>query len=328
MKIAIVGAGFCGLALGWHLSKDPHAKITIFDPNEIGASTSGIAAGMLHPFAGAHSKLNWRGYEGLKATSELLAAAEKALQKQISWQRGMLRLAISEEQRADFSLCAQQHSDVRWYSEDECQTLVEGLSTRPGIFIPSAISVDCSNYLKGLWLACTSRNVCFNKSMVNSLEDLKDFDQFVIAAGIGTKVFPGMDQLGLKPIKGQILQFKWPNDKPPLPFPLNSQAYLLMSRENQSCFAGATFEKGADDFESDIEIAKSDILPKIRAFFPLIDQLPLIDCRVGVRVSTPGHKPIVKQISDRGWLLTGMGSKGLLYHALFAKELSENILAD
>lgn len=326
MKIAIIGAGFCGLATAWHLSKHPDIEIVIFDPKEIGTGTSGIAAGMLHPYVGTHSKLNWKGFEGLQATCELIKVAETALKRPISSHRGMLRIATTEEQVADFSLCAHLHNDVKWLSADECQHMVLELSHLPGIFIPSAITVDCPNYLKGLWLDCSARNVTHEKSHIKSLKDLKNFDTIVIAMGADTVTLPELKDLPLRPKKGQILEFAWPRELAPLPFPLNSQAYLLMHPNKKSCLAGATFEKGVHDYEPDVEVAKAQILPKIRAFFPLIDTMTLIDCRAGVRTSTPDRKPMLKQISENCWVLAGMGSKGLLYHALFAKELSHKIL--
>src|ERR1700722_10808140 len=105
MNIAIIGAGFSGLAVAWHLLHHPSAssrlKVHLFDSKEIGLGTSAIAAGLLHPFAGVHAKLNWRGHEGMDATQELLTIASQNLGRSvIANERGILRLALTDEQKS------------------------------------------------------------------------------------------------------------------------------------------------------------------------------------------------------------------------------------
>lgn len=326
MRIAIIGAGFCGMAAAWYLSRHPSIDIEVFDPKDIATGTSGIAAGLLHPYAGVHARLNWRAMEGMEATCGLLDAAAAALNRPVSSHKGMLRLAITKEQLSDFSLCAHDNKDVQWHSAEECHQMVSNIIPHPGIFIPSAIIVDCPAYLNGLWADCSKRNVSFNQTLVKSLSDLDDFDIIIVAMGGGTNTLPELAHLPLRLTKGQLLEFNWPNGVAPLPFPLNSHAYMIMHPNNQTCFVGATFEKNFHDLEPDVEVAKADILPKVREFFPLIDSMTLVGCRAGVRAGTPSRKPLVMRVNDKCWVLAGMGSKGLLYHALHAKELSEAIL--
>jgi glycine/D-amino acid oxidase-like deaminating enzyme len=46
---------------------------------------------------------------------------------------------------------------------------------------------------------------------------------------------------------------------------------------------------------------------------------PVLDCKAGIRVTNPAHYfPILYQISSRVVLITALGSRGLLYHALMA----------
>ncbi|HRD55095.1 MAG TPA: FAD-dependent oxidoreductase, partial [Parachlamydiaceae bacterium] len=50
MKIAIIGAGFAGLATAWHLLQHQDKiplEVTIFDSSGFGGGASGIAAGLL-----------------------------------------------------------------------------------------------------------------------------------------------------------------------------------------------------------------------------------------------------------------------------------------
>jgi glycine/D-amino acid oxidase-like deaminating enzyme len=326
MKIAILGAGFCGLAAAWHLKKNDHIQITLFDPLGIGKCASGVAAGLLHKYAGSHAKRNWRADEGYQATCELLQVAESALGTQVARKSGMLRVAHSAEQEMDFKKCSQQNpDDVHWFTAHECTDAVPSLPPFPGIFINSAMIVDCERYLAGLWLACQRKGVQLEKRGIRSLAELSGYDLVVCAMGAATHSVVELQQISLKPIKGQVLVCRWPENMAPLPYPINSQAYLLMNPDNKTCIVGATFERDFTSSEPDLPTALNEILPKLHAFFPHLDGTSVISCRAGVRAATPDHKPLLKKVTDNCWVLSGMGSKGLLYHALCAKDLASQV---
>lgn len=321
MKIAVVGAGFCGMAVTWNLCQLQDADVIVFDPTGIAKGTSSIAAGLLHPYVGAHAKLNWQAIEGMRATAKLIQVAEQALGKTVAIPQGMLRLAVTDSQVKDFSACADLHNDVHWHTEKECLKGVPQIIPYPGIFIDSAITIDCESYLQGLWQASARQGARLEQTAIRSLRELDHFDRIIITLGANTIDIPELKHLPIKPTKGQVLEFLWPNQLTTLPYPINSQAYLLMNPKQPRCIAGATYEKQFINEAPDEKIAKQDILPKVRTFFPKIDDLELISCRAGIRAGTPSRKPLIEQINEKSWVLTGMGSKGLLYHALFAEEL-------
>lgn len=325
MKIAVLGAGFCGMAVTWNLCQLQDVEVIVFDPKGIGKGTSSIAAGLLHPYAGAHAKLNWRAIEGMLATAKLLRVAEQTLGKTVSTPQGMLRLAVTDPQIKDFSACVDLYNDVHWHTERECHNAVPQIIPHPGIFIDSAITIDCESYLQGLWQASAQRGARFEQTAIRSLKELDHFDCVIITLGANTTDIPELKHLPIKPTKGQVLEFLWPSHLATLPYPINSQAYLLMNPKQGSCIAGATYEKQFIDEAPDVTIAKQEIWPKVSAFFPKISDLELISCRAGIRAGTPMRKPLIAQIDERSWVLTGMGSKGLLYHALFAEELVKNL---
>ena len=53
-KYAVLGAGFAGLAVAWHLlaAATPRrpVHVEVFDAHGLGGSASAAAAGLLHPF--------------------------------------------------------------------------------------------------------------------------------------------------------------------------------------------------------------------------------------------------------------------------------------
>ncbi|MCE2984080.1 MAG: hypothetical protein LW832_11020 [Parachlamydia sp.] len=94
---------------------------------------------MLHPFVGAKANLNWRGKEGVEATLKLLIIAEKVLGAPVySPNKGILRLAITQEQVDNFSKCAFNNpEETSWLSDDECLGLIPSLNPTHGLLIKS-----------------------------------------------------------------------------------------------------------------------------------------------------------------------------------------------
>ncbi len=331
MQIAIIGAGFCGLAVAWYLLNHspafPNLKVCLFDSKGIGKGASGIAAGLLHPYTGAHAKLNWKGQEGFQTTCDLLKIASDTLERRVTAEnQGILRLALNEEQLMDFQLCAERFPhDTQWLSVNECQLLAPGCVQAPGLWIKKGLTVYSSLYLQGLWQACARQGAILEKRMIHSLKELQDYDLTIATTGGETLCLPEAASLPLTLVKGQILEFSWPRNRAPLNCALNSHVYMLMTENRTSCLVGATYEKGHHNALLDLEVAEREILPKAYDLFPPLKQASLMNCYAGIRAVTPQHRPLMQHLSPSQWILTGMGSKGLLYHALFAKELVKSI---
>lgn len=314
MKLAIVGAGFAGLSAAWHLLQLPKTKITLFDSVEIGEGTSGMAAGLLHPFAGLHSKKNWRGDEGMEAALMLLDIASRALGYPVYRQTGLLRVALNQTALENYRAAANLYSEIKWI--ENCQTVLSTLPTHPGIFIDSACKVFGNLYLLGLFKACSELGLNFKKQKIDPSTLLKEYD-FVISAMGGETPF-------LNAIKGQLLHIAWPEGIPPLPFSISSQVYIAMDWKKQNCVVGGTYERAfSDPYPS--EKAIEELWPQAIALFPPLSKGKIIDVKAGLRSTTPDHRPFLKEIEPRMFVLAGMGSKGLLYSALYGKDLSLSI---
>lgn len=330
-NIAIVGAGFSGLAICWFLFQKccllPGVQVTLFDPNGIGGGASGISAGLLHPFSGQKARLNHLGLEGFDATVKLLRIAEEHLGHSVADYSGILRPALSKDQEADFSAAALQHPErIKWISAEESICRFPGIVKAPGICIQSGMTVYPQAYLQGLWLACQKLGAVFMPVKVYSLKDLADFDQVVIASGAETTGILELADFPIRKTKGQILELNWPCSIPPLPMAINSQIYCTMDLNQKHCLAGATYEKTYASLGPDLEVASRLILPGLAKLYPPLSEAKVISCRAGVRASTPSRLPIIKRINSNCWVLAGMGSKGLLYHALYAKKLVSELV--
>lgn len=326
MKIAILGGGFSGLALAYFLSKkNPLSNISLFDPKGIGGAASGVAAGLLHPFAGAHCKLNHDGFEAIEAVNELLDVASEEMGYSVAETSGILRLAFTEEQQEDYLLCAEKFpQEARWISKAEVVKLHPALAPVPGLWMPNGRVIKGPSYLNGLWKACQKQNVKLIQERITQLSSLNDFQLVIAAMGAETKNFPELAHLSLTVNKGQFLKLPWPTHLPPIPFAVCSKGYFLMDSPT-TCIVGSTYEKTIVDARPDIEVAKREIMPKVISMLPCLQGIEPIDCLSGLRAVGPRHLPLIQKINDRFWVLTGMGSKGLLYHALYAKRLVEAV---
>lgn len=317
MKIAIIGAGLAGLAAAWKLLSRSPCQITIFDD---GTGASKIAGGLLHPYAGAKARLSWNAAAALKETHTLLQVASETLQQPVYKESGILRVAVTDEQRSHFTQTAS-HDDVEWWSKEQCCEAFSELLPYPGIFIRSGIHVDCPLYLTGLKRACEQKGAHYIHRTINFEEHL-EYDSIIFACGKNTLQKKGIEQYTLRLTKGQLLVLRYTGI---LPFPIISEKYITFGPISQTIVVGATFERRWGTEEPDQGIAADDILSHIATFAPKIAQLPTLECRAGFRVWIPSHKPCVVQIGPKEWYIGALGSKGLLYHAWLAEQLVRKV---
>lgn len=295
MRIAILGAGFAGLSVAWHLQKLIPCAITLFDKKGIGGGASGIATGLLHPYAGE------QGRRSLHAT-EALAAAQLMIPEDVIVQRGIYRYVQNEEQKAMFLSHAEKYGDVRQDGDNR-------------FFITSGMTIDCPRYLGYL---ASSHTLIIGE--VPSLDALKDFDAIVVAAGAGTKDL--LSGLPISTLKGQVLKCR---GKPPEASSI-CKGYIALTSEPDTCFVGSTYERGDMTESPNLQFAQQELFPKVGFFYPEVENLEVLEARAAFRVTRVGHYlPIAERIDDRTWVLTALGSRGLLYHACFGEKIAQEI---
>ncbi|NNM42960.1 MAG: FAD-binding oxidoreductase [Chlamydiae bacterium] len=313
MRVAIIGAGFSGLALAYHLLQHSSCSVTIFDGKGIGAESSGIASGLLHPYPGEKGRRSWKSFEGMQATKELLTISEKALGRPVADTGGILRFIPTTEENT-FLEHERVYKDVSpigngWF------------------LLHSGMTVYTSLYLEGLWKAVFSLGAKLHTLFIDSLSALDEYDCIVVAAGAGTPAFLQME-VELQQIKGQILTCTIPEGIS-LTNSLIGKGYIATMPEPGFCHVGATYERGFTSLSPNIETAKELLYPKLSLFYPKVVEFPVVDCKAAVRVARKGHYiPFVKKIGKKHWVMTALGSRGLLYHGYLGKVLAQAIVEE
>jgi glycine/D-amino acid oxidase-like deaminating enzyme len=313
MRIAILGAGFSGLSAAWHLLNTVSCQVVLFDSKGIGGGASGIAAGLLHPYVGEAGKRSLLAGEGIESAKELITSAEEKLGQRVANRDGIFRHVVNEKQNQMFLSHCKQFKDVKPHGE--------------GCFwIDLGMTLDCPRYLAGLWQVVLAKGATLVSQEICNLRDLQGFDHVVVAAGAGIARFPELSSLRLGIMKGQVLICRAPEL---ISLPLKSsicKGYLALSLERRICCIGSTYERGEMNEIPDLAMTRSTLFPKIHCFFPEVEKLEVVACRAALRVVGPGHYfPIAAKVSEGLWVLTAMGSRGLLYHAFLGKLLAEAI---
>lgn len=322
-KYAVIGSGFSGLSLCWHLlNSHVPPEVTLFCN---GNEASRISAGILHKYMGLYAKLNPIAIEAEKETRHLISVAEQHTKLHIILSKGIVRLAHTEKQKTAYAFCAGSHPDVKWL--DDCQACDGNMASGPGIFIESGLTIDTNNYLDALKAACITKGLTVKVQNISNVDELESFDHVIGAMGSYTSSLAPFADLPLHPLKGQLLEIDWPENLPPLPYTLISQIYLAMSSDPKKAIIGATYEHHFKDASPDPETAIQSLLPKALELYPKLAGCKVADVRAGIRATTPNRMPIAKILSERYSTLTGLGSSGLLYSAHFAKHLVKELLS-
>jgi glycine/D-amino acid oxidase-like deaminating enzyme len=313
MKIAIIGAGLAGLSVCWHLSQFPDVQIAIFDPTGIGGGASGISTGLLHPFPGRRALRSWNAAEGIKETRSLIEVSEKALGRPVAEATGVFRPAVSLQQKEDFAERARVDSDAVW---------TEHPIFGPGIWISCGITLYSRLYLEGLWKACRALGASLIEQAIIALDELDAYDAVILATGNNSLAFA--PHLPLQVTKGQTLLCRWPKR---LPFSIVSYGHLTPTEDPSICQIGSTYEHRFSTLDPD-KSAISGLIEKAAQFYPAARDFEVMEIRSGARISRPppGYRPIIEKLNAKTWVFTGLGSRGMLYHALLGKQVAEEIV--
>ncbi|KZV28377.1 hypothetical protein F511_16745 [Dorcoceras hygrometricum] len=251
LRYAVLGAGFAGLSVAWHLlqhaSEEIHLCVDIYDEAGVGGGASGVAGGLLHPYS-PKAKLLWRGAECWKESLNLLNIAQDAILKkvntaeretaqtcetQIVRRKGILRPAVSLKSVDTMTENAQNclaDCIIESIDEEAAQNLIPNLTVPLNLafHMPEALNINAQCYLQGLYLACQSsandlsafgfkhRELCIHKKSVQSLKELPGqgyYDAVIICLGARAALLPELSgKLPLRTCRGVITHLQLGDD--------------------------------------------------------------------------------------------------------------------
>ena len=154
------------------------------------------------------------------------------------------------------------------------------------------------------------------------LDELCEYDAIVLAAGFESLRFA--PHLPLQVTKGQTLLCRWPHR---LPFSVVSQGHITPTEDPSICQIGSTYEHNFTSLDPD-KSAALELIAKAAVFYPLARDFEVLEIRAGARISLPkGYRPIAEKLNPKTWVFTGLGSRGMLYHAYIGQQIAKEICA-
>ncbi|MBS0628349.1 MAG: FAD-binding oxidoreductase, partial [Verrucomicrobia bacterium] len=185
-RAAVIGAGFSGLAISWHLLQRG-MFVDLFDQKGVGGGPSGVASGLLHPYAGEQARRSYLADESMEEAKDLLKVAASYSKEPVADFSGVIRKATPKQ-------VPMLRSHVEVYKDvvelDESTFLIK-----------SGIAVHSQRYLEGLFSALQDRGMQWMIQKIHSLEELKEYDYYFLALGGGVFSFPGLEKFSLRPVK-------------------------------------------------------------------------------------------------------------------------------
>ncbi len=115
---------------------------------------------------------------------------------------------------------------------------------------------------------------------------------YIVTAGAWSKqLLAGQaGQLGIKPIRGQMLLFKF--DMPPLPHIVLQDGLYLIPRKDGHLLVGSTLEDVGFD-KSNTETARATLLNRASVLLPVLRDMPIVRHWAGLRPGSPDNIPSI-----------------------------------
>jgi glycine oxidase len=336
--VIVTGAGAIGLSIAWRLSRE--FRVLLVDPAP-GSGASDVAAGMLAPV----TELTY-GEEALSRLTLASAAAYPAFVEELQAATGMVvgyrqcgTLTVALD-RDDLAAVDDMHEFLRARGmRVERLTSHEARRREPllapdvhgALLVPGDHQVDPRLLVAALRRACELRGVSEIHAPVAKLaleggrtagvflDDGTELraNRVVIAAGVhSARIVAGVEDIPLRPVKGQLLSLRTPDGTPLLQSIVRGLAHgfavYLVSRADGRVIVGATVEERGFDTSVTAE-AVYTLLRDARRLVPGVSELELLECRAALRPGTPDNAPILGAATTPGlFWATGHYRNGIL----------------
>lgn len=193
------------------------------------------------------------------------------------------------------------------------------------------------------------KEINFHKTSIDKLFELEgEYDAVIVCLGARSTFLPELSgRLPLRTCRGVTARLHLP-DNIREEFLEHSPSILsdawLAIQNPRNLYLGSTWEWKSCDYSQNVSLeeaskALKELLPKASAVYPGIKKWVFDGASAGLRAMPPltgnGSLPLLGSIDDfigqthksKFWLFSGLGSRGLLYHAWLGKLMARAVLS-
>ncbi len=348
----IVGAGICGLGIGWHLARAGH-PVTVLERGEAGSGATWASAGMLAPRAEAEpteDALIRLLLEGHAMWPDFAARLEAASGIEVDYRtEGTVVVALdrddAERLRFQFELQQDLGLETEWLSGDAARRLEPHLAPAVTAAISSPLDHQVDNRKVAMALRAALlragatlrehspvQEVVIKGGRVRGVRladaELAD-DTVVVAAGAWSRDLPGLPAAArppVRPVKGQTLALMMDRAAPLIRRVVWGPGIYLVPRRDGRLICGATVEEAGFDVTLTAG-GLMDVLRRAWEVLPGIYDLPMVESWAGLRPTSRDDAPILGQSAVPGLIFaTGHHRNGILLGPLTAWAVGELVL--
>jgi glycine oxidase len=350
-RVAIVGAGVCGLGVAWRLAQ-AGCDVHVFDKGEAGHGATWAAAGMLA--AGVETepgeeRLLTLTRESQKRWPRFAADLETESGTSLDYRdEGTLVVATNRDEldrlRFDYEFQRSLGVELHWLNGRDLRAREPYLRSGVpgGVYSPNDHQVDNRRLAKALKTAVLrAGGHLHERTPVESLmvesgracgvtvkgEDHRA-DVVLLAAGPWSRQIPGVPPEAVppvRPIKGQMLSLRMDPASPLLKHVVWAPKLYMVPRRDGRLLIGATVEE--KNFDS--EVTAGGLFALLEGAWravPAIEELPLHETWVGFRPGSRDDAPIVGFTRVPGLAVaTGHHRNGILLAPVTADLMAEAI---
>lgn len=326
--VAIVGAGIAGTSLAYALREE--AEVTLFDASGVGRSgASSLPAALLNPNRGRTARAHPDDLAGLAAFWRRDDALRAAGHDTGAVRSGVLRIASSERQAADWRDAAAAGGSLRRLSAAELPPAYHAphgalLVSQGGWVRPNALLAALAAAARGAGVrirehAPVRRVTPADGGFVLDTPTGPCTASHVVfctgAEPLPPELDPGVE---LQRVEGDVVELRTPLS---LALPVAGAVYGAAA--GGSAWVGGNHrEPGRPDPAAPEALRRS-----FSWFVPDLRDAPIASVWTGTRVKRRGNRPLVTEIAERVWVFGALAGRGFLCGAAEAERLAARLLA-
>lgn len=318
------------------------AEVLVFDKFGLASGASGTPIGLVDPAASRNARLYWEMEACHDSIFKNLHKIQEQARKKFFRETGVLRPGINRSRALNYE--KSYHNQewpanwCEWKSELEIKEMCPGVRCEyGGLWHPNGITVAIPDYLKAYENYLDKHGALFDISENYDLSPkVNDWiletagqrytaQNIIFATGAAARFSEFWKELLIYPVKGQAAVCK-SSKAIPFDFAVTGNGYIGHI-DAYTFIMGSTYEHQFDYDEPD-EWGLNQLKKMLKQTLPeLYEHTEFIRQWSGIRASTPNRLPILgtHRFYKNVHIITGMGSKGLLYSKYTADMLRDNL---